>query len=277
MKISVVTAAFNRACTIDCTLSSVQKQTYRDVEHIIQDGGSTDGTLDVVRTQATGQTVIHSEPDNGIYDALNKGIANASGDVIGFMHSDDFYASPDVLKAVAGALQDPQVDGVYGDLDYVAKDDTDRVVRHWVSGECSARSLHQGWMPPHPTLYLRREVYEKYGVYDTSYQIAADYEAMLRYLKKGKVRLAYIPEVMVKMRMGGESNRSLARLFRKSREDLRAMRLHGVGGPMTLLRKNGSKVKQFFAAYTSSGASSPVTGTRPAMDVDPKVRVRDMV
>lgn len=245
MKISVVTAVFNRKDTIRDAIDSVQSQTYSDIEHIIQDGGSSDGTIAVVREMATAATRFVSESDEGIYEAINRGIARASGDVIGLMHSDDFFASNDVLEKVADKFVDPSVQGVYGDLQYVASDNPERVVRHWRAGEYHPSLLKRGWMPPHPTLYLRREVFERFGLYDTSFTIAADYDAMLRYLVRGSITLAYIPEVLVKMRLGGESNGSLERIFRKSREDLRAIRKNGVGGIGTLAAKNFSKLAQF--------------------------------
>lgn len=247
MKISVVTAVYNRADTIGAAMASVQAQTYGDVEHVIQDGGSNDGTLEAVRAVATPSTVVVSERDHGIYDAINRGIANATGDVIGLMHSDDFFAHDAVLEKVAACFADPSVDGVYGDLQYVSASNPTRVVRHWRSGTFSPELLRKGWMPPHPTLYLRREVFDRYGLYDTSFQIAADYDAILRYLWQGQIRLDYVPEVLVKMRVGGESNRSVERILRKSREDLRALRKNGVGGIGVLIRKNTSKIGQFLA------------------------------
>ncbi|MDF0601557.1 glycosyltransferase family 2 protein [Psychromarinibacter sp. C21-152] len=246
MRISVVTAVFNRRGTIGQTIDSVKAQTYRDREHIIQDGGSTDGTADVVAERNAPGLVWLSEPDGGIYDAINRGIQRASGDVIGLMHSDDFFAHNEVLDHVAEAFAEPDVDGVYGDLDYVSAAEPSRIIRRWRSGPYDPTRLTKGWMPPHPTLYLKREVFETYGLYDTSYRIAADYDAMLRYLAKGEIKLAYIPEVIVKMRVGGESNRSIPKILRKSREDLRALRSNGVGGIGTLALKNFSKVKQFF-------------------------------
>lgn len=246
MKISVVTAVFNRVATIGAAIESVQAQTYPQVEHVVQDGGSSDGTLDAVRDIANGSTRLISERDHGIYDAINRGIGNATGDVIGLMHSDDFFASPDALAKVADAFADPSVQGVYGDLQYVAADNPGKVVRHWRSGEYTPAKLRQGWMPPHPTLYLRREVFDTHGLYDTSFSIAADYDAMLRYLAIGKIKLAYVPHVLVKMRMGGESNRSLERILKKSREDYRAIRKNKVGGIGTLAAKNFSKINQFF-------------------------------
>jgi len=245
MKISVVTAVFNRVDTVGAAIESVQSQTHADVEHVIQDGGSSDGTLDVVRKAANATTKIITERDNGIYDAINRGIGNTSGDVIGLMHSDDMFAGPDVLAQVAAAFDNPNVDGVYGDLQYVAADDPTRIIRHWTSGGYTPAKLKQGWMPPHPTLYLRRKVFDQHGLYDTSLQIAADYDAILRYLAGGNIQLAYIPQVLVKMRVGGESNRSLERILRKSREDLTAIRRNGVGGLGVLIQKNIRKVGQF--------------------------------
>ena len=246
MQISIVTAVFNRAGTIADALRSVEAQSYRSVEHIIQDGGSGDGTLDIIRQFDAASTKLVSEPDGGIYDAINKGISRASGDIIGLMHSDDFFADDKVLERIAEAFRDPAVDGVYGDLDYVSASNTGKIVRRWRSGPYRADLLKRGWMPPHPTLYLRREVFDRWGLYDTSMRIAADYEAMLRYLVRGDIRLAYIPEVLVKMRVGGESNRSLSRILQKSREDYTALRRYGVGGINTLLAKNFSKLEQFF-------------------------------
>ncbi len=247
MKISIVTAVFNRAGTIADALRSVEAQSYQNVEHIIQDGGSGDGTLGIIRQFSSSPAQLVSEPDGGIYDAINKGISRASGDIIGLMHSDDFFADDLVLERVAEAFRDPEVDGVYGDLDYVSASNTDKIVRRWRSGPYDPDLLKRGWMPPHPTLYLRREVFDRWGLYDTSMRIAADYEAMLRYLAKGDIRLAYIPEVLVKMRVGGESNRSLSRILQKSCEDYTALRRYGVGGMGTLMAKNFSKLEQFLS------------------------------
>jgi glycosyltransferase len=246
LKISVITASFNRVDTIAQALASVQGQTWKQVEHIVIDGASTDGTLAVIEAQRDRLAALLSEPDNGIYDALNKGFALSSGDVVGLMHSDDFYADERVLERVALAFADPAVDGVYGDLDYVAKADPPRIIRRWRSGTYQRSRLAYGWMPPHPTLFLRRAVIERWGGFDTSFRIAADYDAMLRYLARGNIRLAYIPEVLVKMRVGGESNRSLSRILRKSREDYAALRRNEVGGLGTLVWKNLSKLGQFF-------------------------------
>jgi glycosyltransferase len=245
VKISIVTAVINRVDTIADALASVQAQTHTPLEHIIQDGGSTDGTLDIIKANESGATHLVSEPDWGIYDAINRGISRATGEVVCLMHSDDFFAHGMVLERIAQAFTDPEVDGVYGDLDYVSAAKPDKVIRHWRSGPYRRSLLKRGWMPPHPTLYLRREVFQQWGLYDPDFRIAADYDAMLRYLWKGRVRLAYLPEVLVKMRAGGESNRSLGHILQKSREDYWSLRRNGVGGAGVLLAKNARKIGQF--------------------------------
>jgi glycosyltransferase len=245
LKISVVTAVYNNRDTIAQALDSALAQTHPDVELIVIDGGSTDGTHEVLQAYAERLAVLVSEPDSGIYDALNKGIARASGEVVGFLHSDDLFADATVLSRIASAFADPAVGAAYGDLLYVRKDDPGRVVRTWRSDAFSAARLAHGWMPPHPTFYVRRAVYETLGGYDTTYRIAADYDCVLRLLGKGGVRAAYIPEVLVKMRVGGASNRSLRNIVRKSREDYRALRVNGVGGLGALAWKNLSKLPQF--------------------------------
>lgn len=246
MKISVITAVYNNRDTVAQALESALAQDHRDVELIVIDGGSTDGTLQVLQRYADRLAKLVSEPDRGIYDALNKGIAQASGEIVGFLHSDDLFADSAVLSRIGTAFADPRVDAVYGDLLYVNKDDPRRVVRTWRSDEFSPRKLARGWMPPHPTFYVRRTVYQKLGGYDTSYRIAADYDCVLRLLGRGQVRSVYIPEVLVKMRVGGASNRSLKNILRKSREDYRALRENGVGGLGALAWKNLSKLPQFF-------------------------------
>ncbi|WP_373635235.1 glycosyltransferase family 2 protein [Yoonia sp. SS1-5] len=245
MKISVVTAVMNGGTELGKAVESLKAQTYQDVEHIVQDGGSTDGTLDYLRSHGHPQMALVSAPDKGIYDAINAGISRATGDVIGLLHADDYLASDDVLSHVATALENPGLDGVYGDLQYVARANATRVIRHWRAGSYSQSRLKRGWMPPHPTLYLRREVFERAGLYDTSFSISGDYDSMLRWLTSGKIRLGYIPQVMVRMRIGGVSNKSFAHMLRKSREDYRAIRRHKVGGFGTLMAKNLSKLPQF--------------------------------
>jgi glycosyltransferase len=245
LHISVVTAVLNRAQTLAEALRSVRDQSWAGVEHIVIDGGSTDGTLDVIDEHRQSIAKVVSGPDNGLYHALNKGIAHASGDVVGFLHADDSYASAYALERVAAAFEDPAVDAVYGDLVYVRKDDSSRVVRYWRAGQYQRSHLTQGWMPPHPTFYVRREVYSRFGNFDTRYRIAADYENMLRILWGGRVHVAYIPEVLVRMRMGGVSNGSMFNMLNKSREDYAALRENGIGGLQALLLKNVTKLPQF--------------------------------
>lgn len=245
MLISVVTAVFNRRQVIASAIETLQAQSYATFEHVVQDGGSTDGTLDVVAQLADTRTRLESQPDAGIYDALNRGISRATGDIVGLLHSDDQFAHADVLKDIAQAMQDPEIDGVYGDLVYVDRNNPDRVVRYWKAGEYSRDKLRRGWMPPHPTLYLRANVFERFGAYDASMQISADYEAMVRWLYGANIRVKYIPEVLVKMRTGGASNKSLRHIYQKSREDLEAIRRHQIGGLGTLVAKNVRKLNQF--------------------------------
>lgn len=245
LKISVVTAVLNRADTIAQAMKSVQLQSYSNIEHIIQDGLSSDGTFNIISALANEKTKIDSRLDSGLYDAINSGIRRSTGDIVGLMHSDDFFAHPNVLNQVAIAFENPNIHGVYGDLDYVSSHNPDRVIRRWKSGYFHPKKIRWGWMPPHPTLYLRRNVFEHLGYYDTNYRISADYEAILRYISRGKINLAYIPDVMIKMRIGGESNRSLDMIIRKSREDLCAIRANKIGGFLVLAAKNIRKVRQF--------------------------------
>jgi glycosyltransferase len=241
----MITAVLNRADTIGRAINSVREQNYENIEHLIIDGASIDGTLAEVTRLHHSKIQFVSEPDRGIYDAINKGITLATGDVIGLMHSDDFFAHDRVLEMVASLFCDPDIDAVYGDLDYVSAKDTSRVVRHWRAGAFHPRKLRLGWMPPHPTLFVRREVVSRLGDYDTKYRIAADYDAILRWFGRGGIKSAYIPEVLVKMRVGGESNRSLEHIILKTREDYRALKENALGGFGTLILKNFGKIFQF--------------------------------
>jgi glycosyltransferase len=247
VKISVITAVYNNHATITSALDSIFNQSYPSVEIIVIDGGSTDGTLDILNLSKDRIDVLVSEPDNGIYDALNKGIVHSSGDVIGFLHSDDLFENNEVLAKVADSFQDAMVEAVYGDLVYVRYDDIGQVIRYWKSGHYDDDALSRGWMPPHPTFYVRRSVYERLGGFDTRYRIAADYDTVLRFLAIGKIRTDYIPEVMIRMRVGGISNRSIKSIFLKSMEDLNVIRRNKVGGIFTLLCKNLSKLSQFLS------------------------------
>lgn len=248
MKITIITVCFNGANTIEDTIRSVVSQTHSDVEYILMDGASTDGTLDVVERHRDKFTKVLSEPDRGIYDAMNKGIALATGEVIGFINADDFYASSGVLAKVASTFADLAVDACYGDLCYVRQDDTSAMVRYWQSSVFHPGAFEVGWCPPHPTFFVRRKIYERCGMFDLTYKIAADVELMMRFLEVCQVRAKYIPEMLVRMRLGGTTNRSLSNIVKQNKEILRMLRHHGLrSSAMRLLgRKIVSRGLQFF-------------------------------
>ena len=242
--ISIITATFNSASTLRDCLNSVGSQSY-PAQHLIIDGASTDETLAIARSHGNVSKII-SERDAGIYDAMNKGIIQASGDVIGILNSDDFYASSDVLTRVAEAFEDESVDSCYGDLVYVDAADTTRVTRNWKSGAFDQNSFFWGWMPPHPTFFVRRAVYETHGMFNLNLGSAADYELMLRLLVKHRISTVYIPEVLVKMRAGGVSNLSWKNRMKANRMDRYAWTVNGLKPyPWTTYLKPLSKIKQF--------------------------------
>jgi glycosyltransferase involved in cell wall biosynthesis len=245
VKVSIVIVVYNNRSTVAQAIESVLSQRDADIELIVVDGASTDGTREVLAQYASYISVLVSEPDQGIYDALNKGIGLATGDIVGFLHSDDLLADDAAITRVIDCMQDSRVDAVYGDLVYVRQGDTERVVRTWRAGGFIPSSLARGWMPPHPTFYARREIYKRFGSFDTTFRIAADYDCMLRFLKAG-IRVVYIPHLQVRMRVGGISNRSFASIVAKSVEDFRALRNNNIGAAVALICKNVRKVPQFF-------------------------------
>jgi len=245
MKISIITAVYNNESTIRDAIESVLSQTHNDIEYIVIDGKSTDKTFEIINEYKENIDIIVSEKDAGIYDALNKGIANATGDVVCFLHSDDIYEDEKVVEKVNNLFEKKDVDSVYGDLVYVKKEDIMNVVRFWKSGEFTQKKLKNGWMPPHPTFFLKREVYENYGSFDTSFKIAADYDTVLRFLGVQKISTAYLPEVLIKMRLGGVSNNGVANLKKKIAEDIKALKKNNIGGYHTIFMKNISKLPQF--------------------------------
>jgi len=238
VKISVITVCFNSSETIGKTLLSVSLQTYGNIEHIVVDGGSKDDTLLVIAKEGAHVSKLISENDHGIYDAMNKGISIATGDVIGFINSDDFYASPTVLEIISLAFMNSNVEACYGDIFYVGKKNTRNILRYWKSSEFQPKSFEMGWSPPHPTFFVRRELYERFGGFDLSYKIAADVELMMRFLEVHRVRVKYIPEVLVKMRIGGTTNRSLGNIFKQNKEILRALKSHGLRSSIVWLMAN---------------------------------------
>jgi len=246
MKISIITATYNSQDTILDAINSVASQTYSNIEHIIIDGKSTDSTLSIVKENSDKISKIISEPDSGIYDALNKGIKNATGDVVAFMHADDIFANNNIIENAARLFQEQQTDSIYGDLQYVAKEDTSKIIRYWKSGKFTFSKLKKGWMPPHPTFFIKKEIYNKFGMFDTNFRIAADYDIILRFLGKYKITTTYLPEVMIKMRVGGESNKSIKNIIKKMHEDVKALKKNKMGNWYTVFMKNISKIPQLF-------------------------------
>jgi glycosyltransferase involved in cell wall biosynthesis len=249
MKISVITVCYNSAAHIADTLKSVDSQTWTDVEHVVIDGGSSDDTMRIVRANPQDWRRAISESDRGIYDAMNKGIAIAQGEVIGFLNSDDVYASPDVLTKVADVFMDASVDACYGDLCYVEPHNLQAVVRYWRSSVFSPGLFLRGWCPPHPTFFARRSVYERFDAFDLQYRIAADVELMARFMEVHRIRTRYIPEVLVTMRLGGTTNRSWSNVVRQNREIFRALRVHGLRPSLGYFAASKiiSRAKQFIA------------------------------
>jgi len=246
MSLSIITVVYNRRDTVEECFQSLRMQTCSSYEHVIIDGASTDGTLEVLERIKDERTNLVSEPDDGVFDALNKGIKLSSGEIIGIVHSDDVFATSTVLERVLEAFSDQTVNAVYGDLNYVKADNLMQVIRHWKAGPFLPKKLRRGWMPPHPTLFLRKEVFESFGMYDTKFSIAADYEAILRWFTQPNFKAVYIPEVLVNMRVGGQSNSSIKNLIIKSMQDFQAIRKNRMGGLGVLALKNISKVSQFF-------------------------------
>lgn len=246
MKVSIITIAFNSAETIEDTIQSVIAQDYDNIEYIIIDGGSNDDTLNIIEKYKDSIHKVISEPDKGIYDAMNKGVNNASGDLIGILNSDDFYAHSDVISKVVSKITEANTDSIYADLVYVDRNNTNDVTRKWISGSYEDGMFLKGWMPPHPTFFLKKICYDKYGTYTLKLKSAADYELMLRMLHKHKISTTYLPQIITKMRVGGESNVSIKNRIRANKEDAEAWRMNGLKpGAFTRFKKPLSKVKQF--------------------------------
>ena len=213
MRISVITVVHNNVENIKDAIDSVHGQTYKNIEHIIIDGLSTDGTVEIVKSYGKKINKFITEKDKGIYDAMNKGITLASGDIIGILNSDDIYFDDNVLEDVVNVFKEKQSDSIYGDLIYVEKNNINEVVRYWKSSAFKLGSFAKGWHPPHPTFFAKRNLYQNYGLFDLNMKVSADFDLMLRFLEKNKITTSYIPRVLVKMRTGGESNKSFRNII----------------------------------------------------------------
>lgn len=247
MKVTVITVARNVQSTIEDTILSVASQDYIDREHIVIDGASTDRTVEVIQTHRLEIAQFISEPDRGIYDAMNKGIALASGGVIGFLNAGDIYTNDNVLRRVARVMEDEQLDACYADLVYVDQHDTDRITRYWKSRPYEPGSCRSGWMPAHPTFFARRSVYERAGGFDLAFPRQADFEMAVRLFEIHRIRSRYIPEVMVRMRTGGLSNNSVVGIIKGNIEAYRACKKHKLPvSPFFIPRKIMSRIPQFF-------------------------------
>jgi len=252
MKFSIITATLNSESTVKDCLDSVKGQSWSSIEHIIIDGASRDKTVKIVEKYATECTAknrtvkIYSEPDTGLYDALNKGISKASGDIIGFVHSDDMLADKFTLEEIHNAFIKSGADGIYGDLVYIKRANSNKVIRNWKSEAFQIGKLKYGWMPAHPSLYLRKTIYDDYGVFNLNYKISADYDFILRVFSSETFRFRYIPQLVIKMRIGGESNNGIRSIRNKSMEDYRILKNNKISKPLWALTcKIMRKLPQF--------------------------------
>lgn len=246
MKLSVVTACYNSVRTVGDTIGSVSSQTYPEIEHVLVDGGSTDGTLDVIEARRGANSRLIPGPDKGIYDALNKGVAASSGDIIGFLHADDIYAGDDVISRVVEEFRSDTRDAVYGNVAFVRRDDIDRVVRVYDSGRFRPSRIAWGWMPAHPALFLSRRIFDRFGSFKTDYTIAADFEFVARIFSAPGFNYRYLPEVLIKMRMGGISTKGWRSTLTLNKEVLRACRENGINSNyLKILSKYPAKALEF--------------------------------
>lgn len=247
MKISIITSCYNREQTIRGCIESVLTQDYPDIEYIVVDGASTDGSLSIINEYKDKISKIISEPDHGMYEAINKGIRAATGDIIGLVHSDDFLYSPQTISNIVKRFEETHADFLYGDGLFVNPENTDKVVRNWIGGDYRLWKVRHGWLPLHPTCYIKRSVIEKKGLYNESYKIAADSDFLFRYLLGGELSVTYLHEYIVRMRMGGLSTDSKKRK-QMWKEDIRMYQSHGMNPTLTKLEKMMWKVPQFIGA-----------------------------
>jgi len=257
VKISIITVCFNSADTIEDTIQSVLGQDHPNLEYIIVDGGSTDGTLDVLTRYRGRIAQCISEPDEGIYDAMNKGVRAAEGELVGFLNADDMYADDRVISEVVAAAEAGEFDGVYGDLLYVRRDDASKVVRYWKAGEYLPGAFRHGWVPPHPTFFCRRRLFEEFGYFDAMYRIAGDFELMLRLIAKQRIDVAYIRRPLVRMRVGGRAN-TIRGVLCGNREILHAFAANGLRpSPGFFWRKPLAKIGQLARRPSEEFSAQP--------------------
>jgi glycosyltransferase involved in cell wall biosynthesis len=228
MKISIISVTFNAASTIREMLDSVAAQTHRNIEHLVIDGGSSDGTVELIRRHGARVSVLVSEPDKGTWDAMNKGLRLATGDIVGFLNADDEFIDDGVVARIADVMKDVELDACYADLIYVARDEPQRMVRDWVSEPFRPGLFLKGWMPAHPTFYARRSLFDRYGGFDLRFPLQSDFELAMRLLEVHRIRARYVPEYWVRMRSGGQSNASLGRVLRGNWEAYQIARHHGL-------------------------------------------------
>lgn len=247
MKVTIITVTYNAAKFLRSCIDSVMSQNYSDIEHIVVDGGSTDGTVDIIRSYEAHISQWISEKDRGMYDGINKGMKMATGDIIGILNSDDMLASPDVITEIVACFKQHRVDSLYGDLVYVDQMNTRKVIRYWKGFSYKRYRFTYGWMPAHPTFYFRRDLLEHLGGYESHYFTAADYEFMARYLYKYRISAVYLPRLIVKMRVGGQSNRNLMSRLRANRRDYLAMKRNQIPFPhVASILKPLIKLKQYY-------------------------------
>ena len=247
MKISIITVVFNGRETIARAIESVRSQSYPNIEHIIIDGGSIDGTYDVIKRYSSTQTVVISEPDQGIYDAMSKGVRLATGELVGILNADDFYSDKDVLEEVANHFKDPELDAFFGDVEYFKRDTPSKTARLYRSKHFHPKRLANGLMPAHPALYLRRRVYERCGLFDISYKIAGDFEFLCRVFKDGLTKFKYAPKVMVRMQLGGASTSGIKSTILLNQEVMRACKANNIDtNYLKLISRYPRKMLEYF-------------------------------
>jgi len=245
-KVSIITVVLNGVETIENTIRSVLSQDYDNVEHIVVDGGSIDGTLEIINRYKSGIARIVSEPDNGIYDAINKGIRLSTGYIIATLNGDDVYADETIIRQMVELMQSKSLDAVYGDLVYIASNNSNRVVRFWKAGEYKRGAFYHGWVVPHPTFFCRKQIFERYGYFNNKLKVAADFELMLRFIEKHQIKVAYLPKVIVKMRTGGKAN-VLQGIIRGNMEIINSFRLNELRlSPLFFVLKPITKILQLF-------------------------------